>query len=51
MILGDIFELYNIKLKDGQMIAFSDDCSGAAKRMTGMKVVCSGFDVDEVTYW
>ncbi|KAL5014319.1 hypothetical protein ScPMuIL_008589 [Solemya velum] len=37
IVQGDIYDLYNMKLKPDHMIAFSDDCSGAAKRMTGMK--------------
>lgn len=37
IVQGDVYELYNMKMKEGHAAAFSKDCAGPAKRLTLMK--------------
>ncbi|XP_021353559.1 glycosyltransferase 8 domain-containing protein 1-like isoform X2 [Mizuhopecten yessoensis] len=37
IVQGDVYELYNMKLKPGHAAAFSKDCDGPAKRLSLMK--------------
>ncbi|KAK6175615.1 hypothetical protein SNE40_014036 [Patella caerulea] len=43
IVQGDISELYQTKVNPGHLAAFSEDCTGAAKRLTYMKNIYADY--------